>query len=85
MTVLELISRWSEEERRNHAVLIEECLNREKLLTGIEEKSLGAEAGLAKNLDLLLSGLRRLSRRINQNADQMEEIYLRMAKGKGNA
>ena len=85
MTVLELISHWSEEERRNHAVLIEECLNREKLLTGIEEKSFGAEPELAKNLDLLLSGLRRLSRRINQNANQTEEIYLRMAKGKGNA
>ena len=84
MKVLELPSRWSEEERKRHANLITECLNREKLLTGIEERSRGAEAELAKNLDLLLSGLRKLAQKINQNADQIEDIYLCVAKGKGN-
>ncbi len=85
MTVSELVSRWSEEERRRHADLIAECLYREKMLIGIEKKSLGAEDELAKGLDLLLDGLKNLSRKISRHADQMEEIYLRAAKGEGNA
>lgn len=85
MTVHELVSRWSEEERRRQADLIVECLNREKLLIGIEKKSLGAEAELAQSLDLLLDGLKGLSRKMSRNADQLEKIYLRAAKGKGNA
>ena len=85
MTVRELVSRWSEDERRRHADLIADCLNREKMLLGIEKKSLAAEAELAKGLNRLLDGLKDLSRKISRNADQLEEIYLRTAKGAGNA
>ena len=65
--------------------MIAECLDREKLLTGIEKKSLGAEEELAKSLDRLLGGLQNLSRTISRHADQMEEIYFRVARGEGNA
>ena len=85
MTVLELVSRWSEDERKRHADLIRECLNREKFLARIAERSRGSERDLAENLDLLLSRLRQLNRIMNQKAGQIDDIYLRMAKGKGTA
>ena len=85
MTVLDLVSRWSEDERQRHADLIAECLNREKFLGRIEERSRESEKELIENFELLLSGLRKLNRSINQNSGQIDDIYLRVAKGKGNA
>jgi hypothetical protein len=85
MTVLKLVSRWSEEERKDHADLIAECLNREKFLTDIKERFRGSERELAENLDLLLAQLRKLNRIVNQNSSQIDDIYLRVSKGQGNA
>lgn len=84
MTVLELVSRWSEDERKGLADLIAECLNREKFLNEIKERFRGSEKELAENLDLLLARLKNLNRIVNQNSSQIDDIYLRLAKGQGN-
>ena len=85
MRVSELIMNWTEEERKQHADLIMECLEREQVLDGLKGKLEASEKELMKNLDQLLSGLSRLSQNVNQTADQMENIYLHLAKAQGNA
>lgn len=84
MTVLELVSRWSEDERKGLADLIAECLNRENFLNEIKERFRGSEKELDENLDLLLARLKNLNRIVNQNSSQIDDIYLRLAKGQGN-
>ena len=85
MRVSELIMNWTEEERKQHADLIMECLEREQVLDGLKGKLEASEKELMKNLDQLLSGLSRLSQNVNQTADQMENIYLHLVKAQGNA
>jgi hypothetical protein len=84
MTVSELIMNWTEEERRQHANLIIECLEREELLKDLKGKIEASEKGLIKNLEHLLTGLSQLSRDANKIADHIENIYLHLAKGQGN-
>jgi hypothetical protein len=85
MTVLELISSWTEEERRQHADLIEECLKREEELNDLRVEIRRAEAELDLNLDRLLLGLSDLALSVNTNADQIGNLYLRLVKPQGNA
>jgi hypothetical protein len=85
MTVSELIMSWTEEERKQHADLIVECLEREKLLNDLKGKIEASEKDLTKNLDQLLTGLSQISQDVNKICDQMQDIYLHLAKGQGNA
>jgi hypothetical protein len=85
MTVLELISRWTEDERRQHADLIEECLKREEGLSELRGKIRKSEEELGQNLDRLLSGLSDLAQAVNTNADHIGNIYLRLVRPQGNA
>ena len=85
MTVLELISSWTEDERRQHAGLIEECLKREEVLTGLRGKIRKSEEELDRTLGRLLSGLSDLALSVNANADQIGNLYLRLVKAQGNA
>jgi hypothetical protein len=85
MRVLELISRWTEEEKKQHADLIMECLNREQLLVGLKGRIEESEKEMSKSLDLLLSGLRNLAQTANVTADQIQDTYFLLAKAKGNA
>jgi len=85
MTISELIINWTEEERKQHANLIMECLEREKLLKDLKGKIEASEKDLIKNLDQLLMGLSQLSQSADKISDQMQNIYLHMSKGQGNA
>jgi hypothetical protein len=85
MTVLEIISKWTEEERRQHADLIMECLDREQLLNGLKGRIRKSEIELTENLDALFLNLRKLARTVDVTADQIQDIYFYLAKGKGNA
>ena len=85
MTVLDLVSRWTEEERNQHSDLIAECLQREELLLGLRWKLRTAEEDMDNNLSQLLSGLANLAKILEENKDQLQTIYLRLAKGRGNA
>ncbi len=85
MTVLELIATWTEEERIGHADLIAECLEREKVLNGLREKIKGSEESLKQSLDQLLSGLSCLAEAMNESENQVQTLYLRLAKPKGTA
>ena len=85
MTVSEIIMNWTEEERKQHANLIMECLEREQLLNDLKGKIEASEKDLTKNLDQLLSGLGQLSQTVNKTSDQMENLYLHLVKAQGNA
>jgi hypothetical protein len=85
MTVLELISGWTEDERRQHEELIGECLNREEVLNDLRGKIRRSENELDQTLDRLLSGLSDLAQVVNTNVDQIGNIYLRLVKAQGNA
>ncbi len=85
MTVLELVSSWTEDERRQHEDLIGECLKREEILNDLRGKIRRSEVELDQTLDRLLSGLSDLSQVVNTNADQIGNIYLRLVKAQGNA
>ena len=82
MTVLELISSWTEEERRHHAALITECLQRELFLNDLRGRMSCAEKELAESLRSFSEGLDRLARSVDQHAHQMEDLYLRLVKPK---
>lgn len=82
MTVVELISNWTEEERRQHAALITECLQRELFLNDLRGRMSYVEKQLAQNLKSLSEGLDRLARNVDQHAHQMEDLYLRLVKPK---
>ena len=85
MTVLELVSSWTEDERRQHEDLIGECLKREEILNDLRGKIRRSEVELDQTLDRLLSGLSDLAQVVNTNADQIGNIYLRLVKAQGNA
>ena len=85
MTVLELISTWTEEERTGHADLIAECLEREKVLNGLKETIRLSEENLKQSLDQLLCGLNCLAEAMNESEKQVQSIYLRLARPKGTA
>jgi hypothetical protein len=85
MTVLELISSWTEDERRVHGDLIGECLKREEILNDFREKIRRSEDELDRTMDRLLSGLSDLAKAVDTNADQIGNIYLRLVKAQGNA
>lgn len=85
MMVSELIANWTEEERKQHADLIVDCLKREQFLVGLSGRIRASEEELKKSLDRLLSGLNNLAEIINANEDQWQNVYLYLAKGKGNA
>jgi hypothetical protein len=84
MTVLELVSSWTEDERRQHEDLIGECLKREEVLNDLRGKIRRSEDELDQTLDRLLSGLSDLAQVVNMNADQIGNIYLRLVKAQGN-
>ena len=84
MTVLELILRWTLEEREFHMDLILECLEREWLLTEMKRSLHRSEEELTQSLDLLLSRINSLAQTARENADQILNIYLRLTKGEGN-
>jgi hypothetical protein len=85
MTVLELVSSWTEDERRQHEDLIGECLKREEALNDLRGEIRRSEDELDQTLDRLLSGLSDLAQVVNTNADQIGNIYLRLVKAQGNA
>jgi len=85
MTVLELIAGWTEDERKQHADLITECLKREQFLNSLRVKMKESEKELRSNLGHLLSGLTELRQTVNTNAEQIRDIYFRLARPQGNA
>jgi hypothetical protein len=85
MTVLELISSWTEEERTSHADLIAECLEREKVLNALRETIRVSEENLKRSLDQLLSGLNCLAEAMNESKNQVQSLYLGLARPKGTA
>ena len=85
MTVLELISSWTPEERSRYADLIAECLERERFLTDLKIKIRTSEEELERGMDVLLSRLNNFSRTVNKVYSQIQDIYFRLAKGEGNA
>jgi phage shock protein A len=85
MTAWKLISTWTEEERTAHADLIAECLEREKFLDGLRGKIRASEGELQRSLDQLLIALSHLAEAINQTGAQLQDLYLRLMKPKGNA
>jgi predicted nuclease with TOPRIM domain len=85
MTVSELIMHWTEEERKEHAKLITECLEREQRLNNLKGKIEELEKVLLENLDQWISGLSQLSQGVDEIFDRMENTYLYLAKAQGNA
>jgi hypothetical protein len=85
MTVLELISRWTPEERKFYMDLILECLERERFLMEMKRSLKRSEEELKQSLDLLLSRINNLAQTARENADQILNTYLRLAKGGGNS
>jgi hypothetical protein len=85
MTISELINNWTEEERKQHANLIMECLQREQLINDLEARTGACGEDLAKNWEHLSSGLSRLWRNVNRTSGQMENIYLRWTNPQANA
>ena len=84
MTIFELISRLTPEERNLLMDLIIEYLNREWFLMEIKRAIKTSEEELKQSFDLL-SRLNNLAQAAMENADQIQNIYLRLTKGKGNA
>ncbi len=85
MTISELIINWTEGERKQHANLITECLEREQHLKDLRSKTEGMEEDLLKRFEHLFSGLTHLERDINKASNKMENIYLCWAKPQGNS
>jgi len=85
MTVLELISTWTEEEREQHADLIAECLDREEMLDRIRGNRGKLVEELARSLDRFACGLTRLTQTVNQKASQLQKHPPYIAKGKASA
>jgi len=84
MTIFELISRLTPEERNLLMDFILEYLNREWFLMEIKRAIKTSEEELKQSFDLL-SRLNNLAQAAMENADQIQNIYLRLTKGKGNA
>jgi hypothetical protein len=84
MTVLEMISRLTLEERNLLVDIIVECSNQEWFLTEIKRTIKISEEELKQSIDLL-SRLNVLAKAARENADQIQNIYLRLTKSQGNA
>jgi hypothetical protein len=85
MTISELIINWTEEERKRHANLIKECLEREQLLNDLEARTEASEEDLARNWEHLFSGLTCLKGSLKRASHQMENIYFRWTNPQGKA
>ncbi len=85
MTISELIINWTEGERKQHANLIKECLEREQLLNDLSSKTEAMEEDLVKRFEHLFSGLMYLKGSMNKASDHMENIYLRWTSPQGNS
>jgi hypothetical protein len=85
MTISELIINWTERERKQHANLIMECLEREHLLSDLKGKTEAYEEDLVKTFENLFSGLTYLRGSVNKASSQMENIYFRWTNPQGNA
>ena len=84
MTVLEVISRLAPEERNLLVNFILECLNQEWFLMEIKRAIKTSEEELKQSFDLLCR-LNDLAQAAKENADQIQNIYLLLTRGKGNA
>jgi hypothetical protein len=84
MTALELISSLTPEERNLFIDLFLECLNQEWFLMEIKRAIKTSEGELKQSFDLL-SRLNNLAQAEKENADQIQNIYLLLVKGQGNA
>ena len=84
MTVIEMISRLTLEERNLLVDIIVECTNQKWFLTEIKRTIKISEEELKQNIDLL-SRLNVLAKVARENADQIQNIYLRLTKSQGNA
>ena len=79
MTVLELISGWTEEERIRHADLIMECLKRERFLEDLKGKIKKSQEELIEDLNFFSAQLNQLAQAADEIADQIQTIYLNSA------
>ena len=85
MTVSEMIADWTEEERKLFADLIAECMEREQFLNFLRVEMGKSEEELRKSLGQLVVGIKNLAYSVKYNLDQVQEIYLNLAKEKGTA
>ena len=83
MMVSEVMTRLSFEERNLLTDFILECLKQDWCLMEIKQAIKTSEDELRRSLDLL-SRLSILARAAKENADQIQNIYLLLTKGKGN-
>ena len=85
MTVSELIASWTTEGREQFAELIAECMKREQFLNFLRVEMGKSEEELEKCLGQLIVGTENLAYSVKYNLDQVQEIYLKLAKEKGTA
>ncbi len=85
MTVSELIAAWTPEEREQFSDLIAECMKREQFLNFLRVEMGKSEEELNKSLGQLIVGIKDLAYSVKYNLDQVQDIYLKLAKEKGNA
>jgi hypothetical protein len=85
MSVSDLIATWTPEERERFADLIAECMKREQVLDRLKVDMRKSEEELHKSAGELVVGINKLAFSVKYNLDQVQEIYLRLAKEKGNA
>jgi hypothetical protein len=83
MMALEVITRLTSEEKDLLMDFILECLKEDWFLMEIKQAIKTSEDELRRSLDLL-SRLSNLARAAKENADQIQNSYLLMAKGGGN-
>jgi hypothetical protein len=65
--------------------LIRECLERERFLNEAWRKIKTSGDEVTRGIDLFALRLNNLVRVANESASQIQDIYLLLAKGKGNA
>jgi len=85
MTISDLIIDWTEGERKQHANLIMECLEREQILNDLKGKTEAYEEDLVKTFEHLFSGLTYLRGCVNKASNHMENIHFRWTNPQGNA
>jgi len=83
MMALEVITRLGPEEKDLLMDFTLECLKQDWFLMVIKPAIKTSEEELRRSFDLL-SRLSNLARAAKENADQVQNIYLLMTKGKGN-
>jgi hypothetical protein len=85
VTVSEIIAAWTPEEREQFAELIAECMKREQFLNFLRVEMGKSEEELEKSLGQLIVGIDKLNFSVKYNLDQVQDIYLKLAKEKGTA